>query len=151
MDTTTSHPQSHPSPARALVLAGGGAAGNAWELGVIAGLCDAGIDVTAAELVVGTSAGSTVAAQITSGSRPTELCAAVLAEQPPPLRSTWTSPTERPRRVGATSSRRGCPAETGHTKRCSSPPSMPAPGGRSSSTNTAESTSSTPSPPAPRP
>jgi len=27
---------------RALVLAGGGAAGNAWELGLIAGLCDAG-------------------------------------------------------------------------------------------------------------
>ena len=32
---------------RALVLAGGGAAGNAWELGLIAGLSDAGVDLTA--------------------------------------------------------------------------------------------------------
>lgn len=65
---------------RALVLAGGGAAGNAWELGLIAGLSDAGVDVTDADLIVGTSAGSTVAAQITSGARPAELYAAVLAE-----------------------------------------------------------------------
>ncbi|HYV76848.1 MAG TPA: hypothetical protein VE979_01850, partial [Streptosporangiaceae bacterium] len=43
---------------RALVLAGGGAAGNAWELGLIAGLSDAGIDVTEADLIIGTSAGS---------------------------------------------------------------------------------------------
>ena len=65
---------------RALVLAGGGAAGNAWELGLIAGLSDAGVDVTEADLIVGTSAGSTVAAQITSGTRPAELYAAILAE-----------------------------------------------------------------------
>ena len=55
---------------RALVLAGGGAAGNAWELGLIAGLADAGVDLTAADVIIGTSAGSTVAAQITSGTRP---------------------------------------------------------------------------------
>ena len=67
---------------RALVLAGGGAAGNAWELGLIAGLSDAGVDVTEADLIIGTSAGSTVAAQITSGTRPAELYAAVLAEVP---------------------------------------------------------------------
>ena len=69
---------------RALVLAGGGAAGNAWELGVIAGLSDAGVDVTEADLIIGTSAGSTVAAQITSGTRPAELYAAIIAEMPPP-------------------------------------------------------------------
>ena len=69
---------------RALVLAGGGAAGNAWELGLIAGLSDAGIDVTGADLIIGTSAGSTVAAQITSGTRPAELYAAILAEVPRP-------------------------------------------------------------------
>jgi NTE family protein len=68
---------------RALVLAGGGAAGNAWELGLVAGLSDAGVDVTEADLVVGTSAGSTVAAQITSGIPPAELYAAILAETPP--------------------------------------------------------------------
>ena len=72
------------SDARALVLAGGGAAGNAWELGLIAGLCDAGVDVTEADLIIGTSAGSTVAAQITSGTRPAELYAAILAEVPQP-------------------------------------------------------------------
>lgn len=65
---------------RALVLAGGGAAGNAWELGLIAGLSDAGVDVTEADLIVGTSAGSTVAAQITSGTRLADLYAAVRAE-----------------------------------------------------------------------
>lgn len=69
---------------RALVLAGGGAAGNAWQLGLIAGLCDAGVDLTEAELIVGTSSGSTVAAQITSGTRPAELYAAILAEDHPP-------------------------------------------------------------------
>jgi NTE family protein len=69
---------------RALVLAGAGAAGNAWELGLIAGLCDAGVDLTGAELIIGTSAGSTVAAQITSGTRPADLYAAILAEVPRP-------------------------------------------------------------------
>jgi NTE family protein len=74
------------SKARALVLAGGGAAGNAWELGLIAGLAEAQVDVAGADLIIGTSAGSTVAAQITSGTHPAELYAAVLAEvlpQPP--------------------------------------------------------------------
>src|SRR5258707_3454722 len=52
---------------RALVLHGGGSAGNAWEIGVIAGLFDAGLDVTEADLIIGTSAGSTAAAQIISG------------------------------------------------------------------------------------
>ena len=69
---------------RALVLAGGGAAGNAWELGLVAGLSEAGVDVTEADLIIGTSAGSTVAAQITAGIRPAELYAAVLAEVPRP-------------------------------------------------------------------
>ncbi len=68
---------------RALVVGGGGASGNAWAIGVIAGLFDAGLDVTQADLIVGTSAGSTVAAQITSTTRPTELFAAILAAVPP--------------------------------------------------------------------
>lgn len=74
------------SPHRALVLAGAGAAGNAWQLGIIAGLAEHGIDLTAADLIVGTSAGSTVAAQITSGVHPSALYAAILAEVPPPGR-----------------------------------------------------------------
>jgi NTE family protein len=52
---------------RALVLGGGGVTGVAWELGILAGLADAGLDLTDADLVVGTSAGSVVAAQVTGG------------------------------------------------------------------------------------
>lgn len=66
---------------RALVLGGGGSAGNAWLIGVIAGLSDAGLDVTEADLIIGTSAGSTAAAQITSAA-PTELLASILAAAP---------------------------------------------------------------------
>jgi NTE family protein len=51
----------------ALVLGGGGVTGIAWELGILKGLADAGVDLTSADLVVGTSAGSVVGANITSG------------------------------------------------------------------------------------
>ena len=67
---------------RALVLGGGGSAGNAWLIGVIAGLFDAGLDVTEADLIIGTSAGSTAAAQIT-GASPTELLADILVRCAP--------------------------------------------------------------------
>src|SRR6516162_7035266 len=69
---------------RALVLHGGGSAGNAWEIGVVAGLLEAGLDVTAADVIVGTSAGATAAAQITSAS-PTDLLTAILEAPPPPI------------------------------------------------------------------
>jgi NTE family protein len=52
---------------RALVLGGGGITGIAWELGLIAGLAERGIDLTGADLLVGTSAGSVVGAQIATG------------------------------------------------------------------------------------
>jgi NTE family protein len=67
---------------RALVLGGGGSAGNAWLIGVIAGLFEAGSDVTDADLIIGTSAGSTAAAQIT-GAPPSDLLAAALTPPPP--------------------------------------------------------------------
>ena len=51
----------------ALVLGGGGVTGVAWETGILAGLKAAGVDLTGADTVIGTSAGSVVAAQITSG------------------------------------------------------------------------------------
>ncbi len=66
---------------RALVLGGGGSTGNAWLIGVIAGLFDTGLDVTAADLTIGTSAGSTAAAQI-AGASPTDLFAATVAAVP---------------------------------------------------------------------
>jgi NTE family protein len=67
---------------RALVLGGGGSAGNAWLIGVIAGLFDAGLGVTKADLIIGTSAGSTAAAQVT-GASPAQLLADILSTAPP--------------------------------------------------------------------
>ncbi len=76
-------PYAQPSSAgRALVLAGGGVAGIAWELGVLRGIAD--VDpaladrILAADLIIGTSAGSSVAAQITSGVALDDLYAAQL-------------------------------------------------------------------------
>jgi len=66
---------------RAIVLGGGASTGNAWLIGVIAGLFDAGLDVTGAELTIGTSAGATAAAQI-AGATPTELFANILDATP---------------------------------------------------------------------
>ncbi|WP_313545387.1 patatin-like phospholipase family protein [Leifsonia aquatica] len=88
----TSPPSSLSSSGRrehALVLGGGGSAGNAWEIGVLAGLFDAGLDVTDADLTIGTSAGATVAAQI-NGATPPELLDAILTAVPP----------QRPRAAG---------------------------------------------------
>lgn len=52
---------------RALVLGGGGVTGVAWEIGVLAGLAACGVDLTDADLVVGTSAGSVVGVDVRSG------------------------------------------------------------------------------------
>ncbi len=56
---------------RALVLAGGGLAGIAWETGILAGIADespaAAEALLASDVLVGTSAGSAVAAQLVSG------------------------------------------------------------------------------------
>ena len=57
----------------ALVLGGGGSTGQAWEIGLLLGLQDAGVDLRDADLVVGTSAGAIVGAQLTSG-LPLEQC-----------------------------------------------------------------------------
>jgi NTE family protein len=64
---------------RALVLGGGGVTGVAWELGILAGLAQQGVDLSEADLVVGTSAGSVVGAQLTSGVSVGELYATQLA------------------------------------------------------------------------
>ncbi len=48
----------------ALVLGGGGVTGIAWEWGMLAGLAEAGVDLCTADLVIGTSAGSVVGAQV---------------------------------------------------------------------------------------
>jgi NTE family protein len=65
---------------RALVLGGGGVTGVAWELGLLAGLVEHGVDLTGADLLVGTSAGSVVSAQIATGVDIEERYAAQLAD-----------------------------------------------------------------------
>ena len=52
---------------RALVLSGGGSVGIAWQSGLFVGLAGNGVTMTDADLVVGTSAGSAVGAQIKLG------------------------------------------------------------------------------------
>ncbi|MBV5244137.1 patatin-like phospholipase family protein [Mycolicibacterium sp. PAM1] len=65
------------SGTRALVLAGGGLAGIAWETGVLLGILEeapeVGRQLLDSDVLVGTSAGSTVAAQLGSGMGLTEL------------------------------------------------------------------------------
>ena len=55
---------------RCLVLGGGRAAGNAWAIGVIAGVAEAGLDMTeAADVVIGTSSGAIAAVQCAAACR----------------------------------------------------------------------------------
>lgn len=61
------------------MLGGGGITGIAWELGILKGLADAGVDVTGADTVIGTSAGSVVGAQVTGARSLDEVFATQLA------------------------------------------------------------------------
>lgn len=74
---------------RALVLAGGGVAGIAWETGVLCGIADESPATAAAllesDVLVGTSAGSAVSAQLGSGTGLDELFARQVAEASPEL------------------------------------------------------------------
>ncbi|MFJ4777509.1 patatin-like phospholipase family protein [Streptomyces sp. NPDC088762] len=76
----------------ALVLGGGGLTGVGWEAGMLYGLARAGVDLTTADLVVGTSAGSVVGAQLTSG---------LLTPQELYERQLGDPAGERPARLGA--------------------------------------------------
>ncbi|MEU4213649.1 patatin-like phospholipase family protein [Streptomyces sp. NPDC026206] len=51
----------------ALVLGGGGYTAAAWEIGMLAGLADAGIDLTTAGTVIGTSAGAINGVRLLAG------------------------------------------------------------------------------------
>jgi NTE family protein len=69
---------------RALVLAGGGVAGIAWETGVLCGIADESPATAHAlvdsDVLIGTSAGSAVAAQLASGTGLDELFARQVAK-----------------------------------------------------------------------
>ncbi|MFF6777384.1 patatin-like phospholipase family protein [Streptomyces sp. NPDC012637] len=54
----------------ALVLGSGGLTGAGWTVGVLWGLAEGGADLTEADLVVGSSAGAVVGAQLASGAFP---------------------------------------------------------------------------------
>src|SRR6266508_3627355 len=84
----------HEPMSTALVLAGGGVTGIAWETGVLAGLRDEGVDVVSGvRLVVGTSAGSTVGAQVLGGADLDDLVAAQLADVHHEMPRNLTSPS----------------------------------------------------------
>src|SRR4051794_24859047 len=51
----------------ALLLGGGGVTGYAWEIGLLKGLEDEGVTFQQADLIVGTSAGALLAAQLAAG------------------------------------------------------------------------------------
>ncbi|MEU9166230.1 patatin-like phospholipase family protein [Streptomyces sp. NPDC048420] len=57
----------------ALVLGGGGPVGGAWMTGVLAGLTDAGVEATRADVVIGTSAGAIFGSRLLTGEPAREL------------------------------------------------------------------------------
>jgi NTE family protein len=71
---------------RALVLGGGGPVGEAWESGVILGLHDKGLDLSSADVILGTSAGAIVGARVAGKMATVEFIQAALApaDAPPP-------------------------------------------------------------------
>ncbi len=74
---------------RALVLSGGGSVGIAWQSGLAAGLRRGGVDLMAADQIVGTSAGSAVGAQLALGRDPEDQLARYRRAEPqPPAPST---------------------------------------------------------------
>ena len=71
-----------PPMSRALVLGGGGPLGIGWQAGLLTGLAAAGVMLGEADVVVGTSAGAAVGAQLTSGRTLADMVAPI-GETPP--------------------------------------------------------------------
>jgi NTE family protein len=89
-----------PEPAgkknRALVLSGGGPICEAWQSGLVAGMADNGLNLSTADLIIGTSAGSIVGAQLAMTRAPSSMRALEAARQasmpPPPPSGTKSQP-----------------------------------------------------------
>ncbi|HWZ42265.1 MAG TPA: patatin-like phospholipase family protein [Candidatus Saccharimonadales bacterium] len=73
---------------RALVLGGGGPVGIGWEAGLISGLMKGGVDLSQADLIVGTSAGSFVGAYLAMGNDIAQLAETFSAGEPQPVSTT---------------------------------------------------------------
>ena len=67
----------------ALVLGGGGVLGVSWATGMLVGLAEAGVDAHGADLIVGTSAGSVVGAQVSVGKTLDEMMAGQTGDEGP--------------------------------------------------------------------
>ncbi|POM25700.1 Patatin-like phospholipase [Actinomadura rubteroloni] len=97
---------------KALVLGPGGIPATAWTAGLLTGLRAAGVDLAAADRIIGTSAGAIVGAVLASGDDPARLGAVAPrrdGRRPDParmreifraLRDTTAPPAERLRRAG---------------------------------------------------
>lgn len=68
---------------KALVLGGGGPVGIAWESGLLNGLADEGVDLSAADFILGTSAGSFVGASLALGTDVRKMAAPFMAVREP--------------------------------------------------------------------
>jgi NTE family protein len=94
---------------RALVLGGGGPVGVGWESGLATGLAAAGVGLSAADLIVGTSAGSIVGARLALGLDLAEAVSAV--GQPLPAGAGGTI-TDLMTALAGAASRAQTPAQT---------------------------------------
>jgi NTE family protein len=91
----------------ALVLGGGGVLGEAWMMGVLAGIEDgAGLDMRQCEYFVGTSAGSIVAAHLVAGNSPRRPRSLPRASAPPSTHLAPAAPANRLAEAGAVAARR---------------------------------------------
>src|SRR5262252_10793236 len=74
---------------RGLVLGAGGPVGRAWQVGLMDGFAGQGIDLGTADLIIGTSAGAVVGAQLglKQGFGEPPKIAAAIASAPPPVHS----------------------------------------------------------------
>lgn len=67
---------------RALMLGSGGNAAFAWQVGLVAGMAEAGLDIRDADALVGTSAGARLAVQLAAGDSPQLLLHSQLEPRP---------------------------------------------------------------------
>jgi NTE family protein len=73
----------------ALVLGAGGITGIAWQLGILIGLREQGVDATGVDRVVGTSAGAVTGALVATGVDP-QRAAVIEGHIETPIRPDWT-------------------------------------------------------------